>query len=258
MSKRMHLPNKTPRDDQKRHCLEHLFPDTAHLTIPSSLLRRIVRIQHPHLALIRLTERITPLLPHPLHLPNLSDRLLELLHPRPVVLDIVLLDLLDVVVCLRGVHALGVLVREVPEKTQRRQKDDEGVEDRRAENDGDDIFVFCREADGRCDGAEGREEDEPDEHAARNGHDGVFGPDVGYKSGFAENDGEHGGKETGAPDPVTANLAVGEDEIIAEDELAEDITQDRVVEAVCNPGPERVHAEECAFLAEEVELRVSV
>lgn len=43
--------------------------------------RRVVRVYHARLALVRLREGVAALLPHALHLANLSDRLLELLHP---------------------------------------------------------------------------------------------------------------------------------------------------------------------------------
>jgi hypothetical protein len=46
---------------------------------------------------------------HPLHLPDLSDRLLELFHARPVVLDVVFLDFLDVMVSLGVVHSFGTV-----------------------------------------------------------------------------------------------------------------------------------------------------
>lgn len=83
------------------------------LTKPSSLPSRIISLQHPVLTLVRLTESVAPLLPHPLHLSHFSDCLLELLHSGPVVLDIVLLNLLHVMVGLGPVHAFGILPREV-------------------------------------------------------------------------------------------------------------------------------------------------
>lgn len=68
-------------DDASPNHPERLPPTARHLAIPPSLPRRIVRLQHPRLTLVRLTEGITPLLPHALHLPHLPDRFLELFHP---------------------------------------------------------------------------------------------------------------------------------------------------------------------------------
>lgn len=87
----------------------HPLSRTLHFAKSSPAERRIITVQHPLLTLIRLTECISPLFPHPLHLPHFPDRLLELLHPRSVVLNVVLLDLLHVMIGLRSVHALGVL-----------------------------------------------------------------------------------------------------------------------------------------------------
>lgn len=81
-------------------------PRARHLSISASFPRRIIRLQHPRLTLIRLREGIATLLPHTLHLSDLADRLLELLHTRPIVLDVVLLDLLDVMIALWEVHSL--------------------------------------------------------------------------------------------------------------------------------------------------------
>ena len=59
----------------------HSPPTTLQLTIPTTRNRRIIRLQHTRLRLIRLTKRIPTLLTHTLHLPNFANRLLELLHP---------------------------------------------------------------------------------------------------------------------------------------------------------------------------------
>ena len=93
---------------------------TGHLSISPSCPRCIISINNSHLpALIGLAERVTSLFPHPLHLSHLTDRFLELLHARSVILHIVFLDFLHVVVGLRVVHALGVLPSEVAEKADR-------------------------------------------------------------------------------------------------------------------------------------------
>jgi hypothetical protein len=57
-----------------------LLPTTLQLTIPPSRNRRIIRLQHTRLTLIRLTKRIPTLLAHTLHLAHFADCFLELLH----------------------------------------------------------------------------------------------------------------------------------------------------------------------------------
>lgn len=53
----------------------------GHLSVPSSVLRRVVRLEHACLRLVRLREGVPSLLAHALYLAHLADRLLELLHP---------------------------------------------------------------------------------------------------------------------------------------------------------------------------------
>ena len=99
-------------------CYILAIPPTTHLPIPSPLPCRIICIQHPRLTLVRLTKRIPPLFPHPLHLPDLPDCLLELFHPRSIILDIVFLNLLDVMICLRLIHAFAVFPCYVSEQAR--------------------------------------------------------------------------------------------------------------------------------------------
>lgn len=61
--------------------LRRLRPRARHLTILATVLRRVVRLQDARLTLICLRKGISALLAHALHLANLADRLLELLHP---------------------------------------------------------------------------------------------------------------------------------------------------------------------------------
>lgn len=56
-------------------------PRRGHLSVPSSVLRRVVRLEHACLRLVRLREGVPSLLAHALYLSYLADRLLELLHP---------------------------------------------------------------------------------------------------------------------------------------------------------------------------------
>ena len=58
-------------------------------------------------------------------------------------------------------------------------------------------------------GRVGSDEDEPDDHRARDGEECVFGPDVRDQRRLAEDRGQHGGVEGGAPDPVASHFAVG-------------------------------------------------
>ena len=41
--------------------------------------------------------------------------------PRPVVLNVILLDLLHMVIALREIHAFGILPREISNETEKRQ-----------------------------------------------------------------------------------------------------------------------------------------
>jgi hypothetical protein len=57
-----------------------LLSTTLQFTIPPSRNRRIIRLQHTRLTLIRLTKRIPTLFAHTLHLAHFADCFLELLH----------------------------------------------------------------------------------------------------------------------------------------------------------------------------------
>ena len=131
------------------------------------------------MALVRLAERITPLLAHALHLSDLPDRFLELFHAGTIILDVVFLNLLHVVVGLRAVHALVVFPREITEEAEAGQDDGHEVEDGGGEEAGDYACVFGGEAEFGRHGCIGGDEDEPDDHRAGDGEEGVFGPDVG-------------------------------------------------------------------------------
>lgn len=80
---------------------------------------------------------------------------------------------------LRVVHALRVLPRVITQQTKNGEDDRHEVENRGSEDAGDGTVVLPREADGGGRVAVGGEEDEPDDHRARDGDDGVLGPDVG-------------------------------------------------------------------------------
>ena len=162
------------------------------------------------------------------------------------------------VVRLRAVHALVVFPGEVAEQAQGRQDDGHEVEERGGEEARHRAGVFGGEAEFGGGGGVGGDEDEPDDHGAGDGEEGVFGPDVGDESGFAEHGREDGGVERGAPDPVAGDLAVGLRGVVEPDGFREEVGEEGVVEAVADPGEEGVHAEEGALLAEAVELRVAI
>ncbi len=162
------------------------------------------------------------------------------------------------VVRLRAVHALCVLPGEVAQEAEERDEQGHGVEDGGGEEARDDGVVFGREAKfGRHCGVDG-DEAEPDDHAAGDGEEGVFGPDVGDQRGFAEHRAQHRRVQFCAPDPVAGDSAVALGEVPVPDELGDEIRDEGVIEAVENPGEKGVHLEEDTFLAELVELGVAV
>ena len=115
----IHNVYKSPVPTKHRYWYSSSSPRADHFSVSSSFPRGIICIQNPHLlaALVSSTKSITSLLAHSLHLSYLPHRLLELLHPGPVVLHIVLLNLLHMVVSLWKIHAFGVLPRKVPHQT---------------------------------------------------------------------------------------------------------------------------------------------
>ena len=189
--------------------------------MPPALSRRIISIQHLSLltSFISRAESVPALFAHPLNLPHFPDRLLELFHPRPIVLNVIFLYLLNVVVCLREIHALGVLPGDVAEQAGGRKDEGEGVEDGRGEHDGDNAGEFDREAaaDLRGDGGVDRDKNQPDDQGAGDGEDGPFRPYVRDQCRFEEHDAENGCVEAGAPEPVTADLAVAQDEVVVKE-----------------------------------------
>lgn len=76
---------------------------------------------------------------------------------------------------------------------------------------------LAREAiDHWCHGGVDRDEDHPDDERARNGYDSVFGPDIDDKRRFAEDHADDCGVQTGTPEPMAADLAVIEHQIVIE------------------------------------------
>ena len=116
--------------NRKKQIISNQCPRTGHFAVSPSSSRGIISIDDSHLpAFIGLAERVAALFPHALYLSHFTDRLLELLHARPVVLHVVLLDLLHVVVVLRVVHPLGVFPGVIAEKANAGQDDGHQVED---------------------------------------------------------------------------------------------------------------------------------
>ena len=116
---------------QKRSYSYYIQPSgTSHLTIATSPSCSVISRHGPHLiAVIGLTKSVAALFSHALDLADLANRLLELLHARPVILSVVLLDLLNVMIWLRKVHALGILPCIIPQETKTRQNDGHEIED---------------------------------------------------------------------------------------------------------------------------------
>ena len=186
----------------------HCGPRTRHLPIPSSFPRGIISLQDSCLTLIRLTESIAPLLPHSLYLSDLSNGLLELLHPRSIILNVVLLDFLDVMVGLWSVHTLGIFPRYVAHKAEERNDKSLEPENWGSEEAGDHAVVLGREVEQRSDSCVGRDERQPDDHAARDEKKGPFCPDIRDQSGFPKYSGKYCCVEACSPDPVPSYLSI--------------------------------------------------
>jgi len=155
---------------------------------------------------------------------------------------------------LREVHALGVLPSEVAEKADRGEDNNQKPENWRREESWDEAFVFSGETGANVGGRVrvGREEGHPDNHRARDGKDGVFGPDVGDKGSFAKYGSLNCGIEGSAPDPMASDLTVALGKIVKEYRLREVIGDEGVVEAITDPREEAVHLEKDTLLAKLV------
>jgi hypothetical protein len=178
--------------------------------------------------------------------------------PWSVVLDVVLLDLLDVMVGLRVVHALGVLPGIISEKAKDGNDNDSQPEGNTGEESRDNASIFHAESKLGCNSRIDGQEDEPDCKTARDGNHSVFGPEVGDECCFAESSDQASCVKSGSPHPVSSNLTITLWQIIQEDEFRYKVENKRVVETVCYPAEERMHSEEHTLLTELVELRVSI
>ena len=230
----------------------HPRPDAGHFSVPASAPGGVVGLKDTILALVRLTEGVTSLFAHALDLPDLADGLLELLHPGPVVLDVVFLDLLDVVIGLRSVHALGVFPGKVTQQAEGREHHGHQVEDRRGEEARDDPGVLGRESKLRGHGGVSRYETQPEDHAAWDGDKGVLRPDVRDESSFPQNCCKHGSVQGRTPDPVTGYFSVALWQVPEPYEFGNEIGEQGMVEAIQDPGEKAVHFEESSLLAKLV------
>lgn len=117
---------------------------------------------------------------------ELAIQALHLLNvPWSIILDIVLLNLLDVVICLRAIHALGILPRHITHQTQDSQHKSLEPKHRTRVQPRHNASVLHGEVESRRHGAIRGDEDIPDGHAAGDSQHMVLGPVVGHKSGLA-------------------------------------------------------------------------
>ena len=233
-------------------------PRAGHLAEAAPLPRRVVGLEDARLALVGLAEGVAALLAHALHLAHLADGLLELLHARAVVLDVVLLDLLDVVVGLRAVHALGVLPRHVARQADDGYHGRGQVDGDRAEDVRHDAVVLLGEVQERRDGAVEGHEDQPHDEAAGDGDEGPLGPHVGDERGLAQHRQQDRGVQPRAPDPVAVGPAVRLGLIRVPDAFGQDVGEQRMEEAVDDPADKGVVSEKDVLLPKSIELRISV
>lgn len=203
-------------------------PRTGHLTIPTSASCRVVCIHNSHLlpALIGLAECITTLFPHALYLADFADRLLKLLHSWPVILYVVLLDLLDMVIGLRQVHALRIFPRKVAGETESWQDNSHQVELRYRKYNRNNALVFPREADGRSGISVSWQENQPNQKRARNRHDVIFRPNGGDERCFSEYGDEDSRVQTCTPNPVSSRHTILLFQIIEEEKLRNNVSQE--------------------------------
>lgn len=256
-----------------------MWPRARHLAISPAMLRRIIRLQHPGLRLIGLRKGIPALLAHALHLPNLTDGLLELLHaiarsgqsllrvkdredenniPRPVILNIILLNLLHVVIRLRLPKPLAKLPSKVPRQAKNRQRRHLQPECRAREEPRDDAKQLGRDPQlGRHNTIDGDKHD-PNDEAARDGQDVVLCPVIRDQRGLAEDGEQRGAVHGRAPDPLAGWDAVLLDAVVDEEGGAAKVEDDGVVDGRDDPGSKDVDAEEAIVLTERVELWVAV
>lgn len=192
--------------------------------------------------------------------------------PWAIVLHVVFLNLLDVMVGLWVVHAFGtagrrqhlaicsmadgvdlLFPREISDETEDREHQSHQPEDRTREEPSDDAMILGREAHAlHRDSGVDREKGHPDEHGSWNGQDGILGPHVRDQRRLAEHRGQHRRIEPRAPNPVPRRLSVGLREVVAPDVNRGKVEDEGMIEAIGDPGEERMHLEKGSRLAELV------
>ena len=120
---------------------------------------------------------------------------------------------------LRAVHALCVFPAKVPQEGQHRDQEGHEVENRGGEEARDDGVVFGGKPEFGRNGGVDRNEGEPDDHAAWDGEEGIFCPDVRDECGFTEDGAKHCSIEGRPPDPMPRDFAITLGKIPEPDEL---------------------------------------
>lgn len=178
--------------------------------------------------------------------------------PWPVVLDVVFLNLLHVVVRLRVVHALSVLPREITNQAHRRERDDCKPVSWAGHDDGQCVDVFGAEVQLWRDKGVYGQEDEPNGHTAGDSDDSILGPDVGDQRCLREHRHQTCSVHGGTPDPVASSGAVPKRRIVPVDQNRAVVQDQGVVEAIADPRPEVVSAEEYTLLGKLIKLWVAI
>lgn len=133
--------------------------------------------------------------------------------PWPVILNVVLLDLLDMVVGFRVVHALNVLPDEVAQQTEHHQDNRLQPEYWAGVQSRDDTLQLGREIGHRRDVGVGDDKYPPDKHTTGNRHHMVLGPVTRHKRCLTQHCEQSGVVHGSTPDPMARDLAIALDEI---------------------------------------------
>ena len=164
--------------------------------------------------------------------------------PRPIILNIILLDLLHVVIRLGPPQTLAELPGKVPGQTEDRERGHLEPEGGAAEHARDDAKELDRDADlGRDDAVDG-DKHNPNGEAARDGDDVVLRPVVGDQRGLAQDRQKDRAVHGRAPDPLASGVAVLLDAVVDEEEGAADVEDDGVVDGIDDPRGEGPRPEE--------------
>lgn len=133
--------------------------------------------------------------------------------PWSVILNIVLLNLLDVVVRLWPVHALGVFPNNISQQAHNGQHNSLKPKHRAGIQPRNHTMILHGKVDLGGHYTVNCDENIPNSHAAWDGQHVVLGPVVRNKCRFAQYSQENCGIQCCSPDPVASNLAVSLNEI---------------------------------------------